>query len=39
MDYYGDGTSMACRIDPADSQRLAFAEKLKAASVGHGDVV
>ena len=27
MDYYGDGTSMACRIDPADSQKVAFGEK------------
>ena len=25
--YYGDGTSMACRIDPADSQKVAFGEK------------
>ena len=27
MGYYGDGTSMACRIDPADSQKVAFGEK------------
>ena len=27
MSYYGDGTSMACRVDPADSQKLAFGEK------------
>lgn len=27
MSYYGDGTSMACRIDPADSQKVAFGEK------------
>ena len=24
---YGDGTSMACRIDPADPQKIAFGEK------------
>jgi hypothetical protein len=24
---YPDGTSMACRIDPADPQRIAFGEK------------
>jgi hypothetical protein len=24
---YGDGTSMPCRIDPADSQKIAFGEK------------
>lgn len=27
MSYYGDGTSMACRVDPADSQKVAFGEK------------
>jgi hypothetical protein len=27
MGYYGDGTSLACRIDPADSQKVAFGEK------------
>jgi hypothetical protein len=27
MGAYGDGTSMACRIDPADPQRIAFGEK------------
>ena len=27
MGHYGDGTSMACRIDPADSQKVAFGEK------------
>jgi hypothetical protein len=27
MGYYGDGTSMACRIDPADPQKIAFGEK------------
>ena len=27
MGSYGDGTSMACRIDPADPQRIAFGEK------------
>ena len=27
MSYYGDGTSLACRIDPADSQKIAFGEK------------
>jgi hypothetical protein len=27
MSYYGDNTSMACRIDPADSQKVAFGEK------------
>ena len=27
MGYHGDGTSMACRIDPADSQKVAFGEK------------
>ena len=24
---YGDGTGMGCRIDPADSQKIAFGEK------------
>jgi hypothetical protein len=24
---YGDGTTMACRIDPADPQKVAFGEK------------
>jgi hypothetical protein len=24
---YGDGTTMACRIDPADPQKIAFGEK------------
>ena len=24
---YGDGTSLACRIDPADPQKIAFGEK------------
>jgi hypothetical protein len=24
---YGDGTAIACRIDPADEQRIAFGEK------------
>ena len=27
MGSYGDGTSMACRIDPADPQKIAFGEK------------
>jgi hypothetical protein len=27
MGAYGDGTSMACRIDPADPQKIAFGEK------------
>jgi hypothetical protein len=27
MGSYADGTSMACRIDPADPQRIAFGEK------------
>jgi hypothetical protein len=27
MGSYGDGTSLACRIDPADSQKIAFGEK------------
>ena len=27
MGSYGDGTSMACRIDPADPQKVAFGEK------------
>ncbi len=27
MGSYGDGTSMPCRIDPADLQRVAFGEK------------
>src|SRR5262245_9431532 len=27
MGSYGDGTSLACRIDPADSQKVAFGEK------------
>jgi hypothetical protein len=27
MGAYGDGTSMACRIDPADPQKVAFGEK------------
>ena len=27
MGYYGDGTSMACRIDAADPQKIAFGEK------------
>lgn len=27
MSYYGDGTSLACCIDPADSQKIAFGEK------------
>jgi hypothetical protein len=27
MGSYGDGTSLACRIDPADPQKIAFGEK------------
>ena len=27
MGSYADGTAMACRIDPADPQRIAFGEK------------
>ena len=27
LNSYGDGTSMACRIDPADPQKVAFGEK------------
>jgi hypothetical protein len=27
MGSYGDGTSMACRVDPADPQKIAFGEK------------
>ena len=27
MGSYGDGTSMPCRIDPADPQKIAFGEK------------
>ena len=27
MGSYPDGTSMACRIDPADAQKIAFGEK------------
>ena len=27
MGSYGDGTSMACRIDPADPQKIAFGDK------------
>ena len=27
MGAYGDGTSMACRIDPADPQKIALGEK------------
>ena len=27
MGSYADGTSMACRIDPADPQKIAFGEK------------
>jgi hypothetical protein len=27
MGSYGDGTSLACRIDPADTQKIAFGEK------------
>ena len=27
MSYYGDGTSLPCRIDPADLQKVAFGEK------------
>ena len=27
MGAYGDGTAMACRIDPADPQKIAFGEK------------
>jgi len=27
LNSYGDGTSMACRIDPADPQKIAFGEK------------
>jgi hypothetical protein len=27
MGSYPDGTSMACRIDPADNQKIAFGEK------------
>jgi hypothetical protein len=27
MGSYGDGTSLACRIDPDDSQKIAFGEK------------
>jgi hypothetical protein len=27
MGAYGDGTSLACRIDPADPQKIAFGEK------------
>jgi hypothetical protein len=27
MGSYGDGTSLACRIDPADAQKIAFGEK------------
>ena len=27
MGSYGDGTTMACRIDPADPQKIAFGEK------------
>src|SRR5437763_14689561 len=27
MGSYPDGSSMACRIDPADSQKIAFGEK------------
>ena len=27
MGSYGDGTSMACRIDPDDPQRVAFGDK------------
>jgi hypothetical protein len=27
MGAYPDGTSMACRIDPADTQKIAFGEK------------
>jgi hypothetical protein len=27
MGSYGDGSSLACRIDPADQQKIAFGEK------------
>jgi hypothetical protein len=27
MGSYADGTSLACRIDPADRQKIAFGEK------------
>jgi hypothetical protein len=27
MGSYGDGTSLACRIDPADPQKIAFGDK------------
>ena len=27
MGSYGDGSSLACRIDPADPQKIAFGEK------------
>jgi hypothetical protein len=27
MGSYGDGTSLACRIDPADPEKIAFGEK------------
>ena len=27
LNSYGDGTTMACRIDPADPQKIAFGEK------------